>query len=145
MLGMNAVALVFFGCINVASVKQLLPQSGWTMALPVYYIALTTFVLLKIRGFFRKNQKQYRKFSTKSNKRYGRRPYLLCFPYYCLAVAGRKWRDTLLAWVVNDLRAGPCSTMTPPFHEDHLIGTSRAKAISWVTMIMVVAAGQGRE
>lgn len=49
MLGMNAVALVFFGCINVASVKQLLPQSGWTMALPVYYIALTTFVLLKIR------------------------------------------------------------------------------------------------
>ena len=56
MLGMNAVALVFFGCINVASVKQLLPQSGWTMALPVYYIALTTFVLLKIRGFFRINQ-----------------------------------------------------------------------------------------
>ena len=56
MLGMNAVALVFFGCINVASVKQL-PQSGWAMALPVYYIALTAFVLLKIRGFFRKNQK----------------------------------------------------------------------------------------
>ena len=55
-LGMNAVALVFFGCINVASVKQL-PQSGWAMALPVYYIALTAFVLLKIRGFFRKNQK----------------------------------------------------------------------------------------
>lgn len=68
MLGMNAVALVFFGCINVASVKQLLPQSGWTMALPVYYIALTTFVLLKIRGFFRKNQKQYRKFSTKATR-----------------------------------------------------------------------------
>ena len=58
MLGMNAVALVFFGCINVASVKQLLPQSGWTMALPVYYIALTTFVLLKIRGFFRVNSPQ---------------------------------------------------------------------------------------
>ena len=62
MLGMNAVALVFFGCINVASVKQLLPQSGWAMALPVYYIALTAFVLLTICGFFRRNQKQYHKF-----------------------------------------------------------------------------------
>ena len=50
MLGMNTVALVFFGCINVASVKQLLSQSGWAMALPVYYIALTAFVLLTICG-----------------------------------------------------------------------------------------------
>ena len=68
MLGMNAVALVFFGCITVAAVKQLLPQSVWTVALPVYYVALAAFVLLTIRGFFRKNQKQYRKFSTKATR-----------------------------------------------------------------------------
>lgn len=68
MLDMNAVALVFFGCINVAAVKQLLPQSGWAVALPVYYIALTAFVLLTICGFFRRNQKQYRKFPTKATR-----------------------------------------------------------------------------
>ena len=84
-LGMNAVALVFFGCINVASVKQLLPQSGWAMALPVYYIALTTFVLLKIRGFFRKNQKQYRKFSTKATRGMAEDHTSCCFHYYCSA------------------------------------------------------------
>ena len=34
------------------------------VALPVYYIALAVFVLLTIRSFFRRNQKQYRKFSA---------------------------------------------------------------------------------
>ena len=32
------------------------------VALPVYYLAVAAFVLLTIRGFFRRNQKQYRKF-----------------------------------------------------------------------------------
>ena len=31
-------------------------------ALLVYYLAVAAFVLLTIRGFFRRNQKQYRKF-----------------------------------------------------------------------------------
>ena len=84
-LGMNAVALVFFGCINVASVKQLLPQSGWAMALPVYYIALTAFVLLTICGFFRRNQKQYRKFSTKATRGMAEDHTSCCFHYYCSA------------------------------------------------------------
>lgn len=84
MLGMNAVALVFFGCINVASVKQL-PQSGWAMALPVYYIVLTAFVLLTICGFFRKNQKQYRKFSTKATRGMAEDHTSCCFHYYCSA------------------------------------------------------------
>lgn len=85
MLGMNTVALVFFGCINVASVKQLLPQSGWAMALPVYYIALTAFVLLTICGFFRRNQKQYRKFSLKATKGMAKCHASCCFHYYCSA------------------------------------------------------------
>lgn len=101
MYGLNAVALVFFGCINVlayrlckcpeekrrkavllrpyvagtdrllicilldaVAVKQLLPESTWTVALPVYYLAVAAFVLLTSRGFFRRNQKQYRKFAA---------------------------------------------------------------------------------
>lgn len=85
MLGMNAVALVFFGCINVAAVKQLLPQSGWAVALPVYYVTLAAFVLLTIRGFFRKNQKQHRKFSIETTKGMAHPPSLLLFHHYCSA------------------------------------------------------------
>ena len=85
MLGMNAVALVFFGCINVASVKQLLPQSGWTMALPVYYIALTPFVMLIDPLLVRINQKHYRKFSTKATRGMAEDHTSCCFHYYCSA------------------------------------------------------------
>ncbi len=35
------------------------------VALPVYYLAVAAFVLLTIRWFFRRNQKQYRKFSAR--------------------------------------------------------------------------------
>ena len=44
--------------------KRLLPENTWTMALPLYYLALAAFVLLTIRGFFRRNQKQYRRFAA---------------------------------------------------------------------------------
>ena len=50
--------------LDAAAVKQVLPESTWTVALPVYYLAVTAFVLLTIRGFFRRNQRQYRKFSA---------------------------------------------------------------------------------
>lgn len=43
--------------------KQLLPQSIWSVALPVYYLAAAALVLLTIRGFFRGNQRQYHRFS----------------------------------------------------------------------------------
>lgn len=49
---------------RASAVKQVLPESTWTVALPVYYLAVTAFVLLTIRGFFRRNQRQYRKFSA---------------------------------------------------------------------------------
>ena len=108
MLGLNAIALVFFGCINVlayqlckcppalvlnvalvavraallrpyvagseelliyilldgAAVRQLLPESAWSVALPIYYAAAASFVLLTVRGFFRTNRRQYQKFSA---------------------------------------------------------------------------------
>ena len=47
-----------------AAVKRILPESTWTVALPIYYLAFAAFVLLTIRSFFRRNQKQYRKFTA---------------------------------------------------------------------------------
>ena len=56
--------LLIYILLDAAVVRQLCPQSMWTFALPIYYIAVATFVILTIRGFFRSNQKQYRKFTT---------------------------------------------------------------------------------
>ena len=54
--------LLIYILLDGSAVRQLLPQSVWAVALPVYYAALAAFVRLTIRGFFRRNQKQYRKF-----------------------------------------------------------------------------------
>ena len=56
--------LLIYILLDAVAVKQVLPESTWTVALPVYYFAVAAFVLLTIRGFFRRNQKQYRKFSA---------------------------------------------------------------------------------
>ena len=52
--------------LDGACVKQLLPQSSWNIALPIYYVAVIALVFLTIKEFFKKNQKQYRKFSMLS-------------------------------------------------------------------------------
>ena len=56
--------LLIYILLDAVALKQLLPESTWTVALPVYYLAVAAFVLLTIRGFFRRNQKQYRKFAA---------------------------------------------------------------------------------
>ena len=56
--------LLIYILLDAAVVRKLLPQNMWTYALPAYYIAVAAFVLLTIRGFFRKNQKQYRRFTA---------------------------------------------------------------------------------
>lgn len=56
--------LLIYILLDGTAVRQLLPQSVWTAALPVYYVVLAAFVLLTIRGFFRRNQKQYRRFAA---------------------------------------------------------------------------------
>lgn len=56
--------LLIYILLDAIAVKQVLPESTWAVALPVYYIAVAAFVLLTIRGFFRRNQRQYRKFSA---------------------------------------------------------------------------------
>ena len=54
--------LLIYILLDAVAVKRILPESAWTVALPVYYLAVAAFVLLTIRGFFRRNQKQYHKF-----------------------------------------------------------------------------------
>ena len=54
--------LLIYILLDAVAVKKVLPGSTWAVALPVYYLAVAAFVLLTIRGFFRRNQKQYRKF-----------------------------------------------------------------------------------
>lgn len=56
--------LLIYLLLDAAAVKQLLPQHTWGFALPAYYLTVTALVLLTIRGFFRRNQKQYFKFSA---------------------------------------------------------------------------------
>ena len=81
----NSEGLLIYILLDAAAVKQLLPQNVWTVALPVYYVALAAFVLLTIRGFFRRNQKQYRKFSIETTKGMAHGPSLLLFHHYCSA------------------------------------------------------------
>ena len=50
--------------MDAAANRQLIPERAWSVALPVYYLAAAAFVLLAIRGFFRRNQEQYRRFSA---------------------------------------------------------------------------------
>ncbi len=54
--------LLIYILLDAAAVKRVLPESTWPLALLVYYLAVAAFVLLTIRGFFRRNQKQYHKF-----------------------------------------------------------------------------------
>ena len=56
--------LLIYILLDAAAVRQLLPQSAWTVAVPLYYVVIAALVLLTIRGFFRRNQKQYKKFAA---------------------------------------------------------------------------------
>ena len=58
----GGIFLLIYILLDAAAVKRVLPESTWPLALLVYYLAVAAFVLLTIRGFFRRNQKQYRKF-----------------------------------------------------------------------------------
>ena len=56
--------LLIYILLDAAAIRQLIPERAWSVALPVYYLAAAAFVLLAIRGFFRRNQEQYRRFSA---------------------------------------------------------------------------------
>ena len=63
-LVINSDGLLIYILLDAAAVRRALPESAWSVALPVYYLAAAAFVLLTIRGFFRSSQRQYRKFSA---------------------------------------------------------------------------------
>ena len=56
--------LLIYILLDGAVVRKLVPQSLWAAALPAYYLAVAVFVLLTVHGFFRRNRKQYAKFSA---------------------------------------------------------------------------------
>ena len=56
--------LLIYILLDGAAVRRLLPESVWSVALPIYYAAAAAFVLLTVRGFFRTNRRQYQKFSA---------------------------------------------------------------------------------
>lgn len=58
--------LLIYILLDGVCVKQLLPQSTWSVTLPIYYIAVAALVLVTIKGFFKRNQKQYSKFAMPS-------------------------------------------------------------------------------
>lgn len=60
--------LLIYILLDAAVIRQLVPQSAWKVALPLYYLAVGAFVLLSIRGFFRKNRKEYQKFAAVSEE-----------------------------------------------------------------------------
>lgn len=55
--------LLIYILLDAVAVKQVLPENTWTVALPVYYLVLGGLVLLSIRSFFHRSQKQYHRFS----------------------------------------------------------------------------------
>ena len=56
--------LLIYILLDAVAVRRILPQHTWMVALPAYYFAVIAFALLTIRGFFRRNQKQYRRFAA---------------------------------------------------------------------------------
>ena len=50
--------------MDALPVRAVVPQRFLPLALPVYYGLLVSFVLLTIRGFFRRSRKQYLRFSA---------------------------------------------------------------------------------
>jgi len=57
--------LLIYILLDGTVIRRLLPQSALSFALPLYYIALAAFVILTIRGFFRRNRRQFGKFSAR--------------------------------------------------------------------------------
>ena len=56
--------LLIYILLDGTVIHSLLPQSAWALAMPLYYLTVAALVLITMRGFFRRNEKQYRKFCT---------------------------------------------------------------------------------
>ena len=62
--------LLIYILLDGAAVRRLLPQSTWSVTLPVYYILISGFVLLTVRGFFSKTAGNTANFPPCEHRRY---------------------------------------------------------------------------
>lgn len=67
MYGLNAVALVLFGCINMLAYRLCRCPEGKRKKV-VYVLLLVLFLVVTARGFFRCSRRQYRKFDALRGK-----------------------------------------------------------------------------
>ncbi len=56
--------LLIYILLDGAIIHRFLPQSAWVVAMPAYYLTVAALVLITIRGFFRRNKRQFLKFCT---------------------------------------------------------------------------------
>ena len=59
--------LLIYLLLDGALIKRFFSPESFPVILPIYYILIILFVLLSIKGFFKSNQKQYRKFVSLPN------------------------------------------------------------------------------
>lgn len=59
--------LLIYILLDGICVKRFVPQELWNVVLPTYYICISLLVLLTIHGFFRRNRKNYGKFTAAKN------------------------------------------------------------------------------
>lgn len=56
--------LLIYILLDAQAVRQVLPARTWPVALPVYYALILGALILSTRGFFRRSETMYRKFSA---------------------------------------------------------------------------------
>ena len=61
---LHAENLFIYKLLDGDLIKLHFPQATWDIALPVYYVIAIVIVLLTMRGFFKSNRRQYRKFAS---------------------------------------------------------------------------------
>lgn len=60
----NTSGLLIYLLTDGALVTRFLPEHAWSVALPCYYVLMTGLLVWSIRGFFKRNRKQYKRYAS---------------------------------------------------------------------------------